>query len=756
MNHSPKLAVLAFAFAGLAGCNSIGDGSTIEKLEIVPALGAAQIVPFEQGGTYKLLQCMRDELVALATFTNGTRVNFSNRTTWSSSDAAVVQVSNGDIPAVLVTGNPVDDGSFYESSSVNYVPGTVVPLGTPGQSAVVTARFASLSASINLEIRKPTLSIVAAPDAVPSFTSPIYLGAGTQQRLTMLAQVGGRTVSATALAGGVTNSFNINPLRWIFTAGTFDPADDAVSGDVDRWVIEDGSGRVATLHPTSTDGVVTAVRADYLPHQVAVESSLCPGSADPALRPVADVQVATFYDDPGTPADDRFTLSREAGFSGSGFAVEDMVMGTDQKLELRGKLDANGDGSQIVEQNLETQGAYLVQPLDQNCTDSSARLGCTANEAFSPGTSTLVIAKTTATEGDESRITACHPLCLAPLATLAVDDAAPGLGAAVNFTATAVNPPAGATVNYVFDFGDGATLGPQASPVASHAYTVAGAYTATVRLVDAAFAAEFLSQNAGAVRVVAGGAGIPGNTAPTAALAVSTTSGDAPLNVLLNAGTSADADAGDGVTVYEFDPADGTPVIRQTSSSLVHTYADGTAGPFTPTVRVYDQSGAASAPASDEAVTVNGVSPAFIRSNSLLLRARDATLCSVEIQPTPAATPTEAAFTFPGLRFEALGSFVADTATDACTDPVIGTQRVTRFMLWLARPAGVTDEFSSIAQVVNEARDFQSFGHVEYLADVAADTTLDITAIPQTPFNGASIEPTPSTLTVTPCPACTP
>lgn len=757
MRHASRIAAALVLVAGLAGCNSIGEGNTIEKLEIVPVSTATQHGTFEQGDTYKLLECLRDEFIVLATFTDGTVANFSSRATWSTSDAAVVQVSNGDIPMVFVANNPADDGSFYESPDFNYAYGTVVPTGTAGQAAVVTARFAGLSASINLEIRKPTLRIVAAPADAAVAASTVYLGEGTQQRLTVVADVGGRTVKAGDLAGGRTNPFSTNPFRWYFPAGTFDPEDAAVDNDFDRWVVDDGSGTVATLHLSSNDGVVTGVRADYLPYEVVAESSLCPGSADPALRPATDVQVATFYDDPGTAADDRLVLSREAGFHGSGFAVEDVVIGSDQQMQLRGVLDANGDGSLFVEQHLNTQAGYLVLPLNSACQDSSALLGCTFNADFSVASPALVSARPAASEGNPARVMACLPLCMPPQATLEADNVSPGVGVTVNFTATALDPPAGTTVNYLFDFGDGTTLGPQASPMASHAYAAADAYTATVRLVDAAFPAEFLSQNAGAVRVLVDSVAAPGNNAPTAALEASLTSGDAPLVVTLDAGDSVDPDSGDALTVYEFDPGDGTPVIRQTQSSLVHVYVDGTGGPFTPTVRVYDEAGTASAAASAAAVTVNGTSPAFIRSNAVALRARDAKLCSIEVQPPLAAAPTEMAFTFPGLRFEAMGTFVADTGTAPCDNPVIGTQLVTRFTTWSLFPDGVTNETSRIAQVLNQAQDFQSIGQVDYLSDVAADTPLDLSATVRAnvTFAGEDIEGS-SSLTVTPCVGCTP
>ncbi|MGH8481620.1 MAG: PKD domain-containing protein [Nevskiaceae bacterium] len=740
----------------LSGCNSIGDGSTIEQLDILPASDNKQLKPFEIGDSVKLFECLRDELIVRATFTDGTLVNFSSRATWSSSDPSVVEVSNGDIPVVFLAGNPAADGSFYEHEILTYGSGTVVPRGTPGQQATITARFASLSASIVVEIRKPTLRIIAAPEADPGAAAPPYfLGQGTRQRLTVLMNADGRAAKATDLVGGIANAVNINPLRWVFTAGTFVPQDDDVADDTDLWVIDSGADRIATMQVIGTDAFVKGVKADFMPYEVTAESSLCPGSIDPALRPAASVQVASFYDDPGTTADDRLVLTREAGFIGSGFATEDIVAGTNQRLELRGKLDANGDGSLIVEQVLNNQAGYVVRPQDSACEDLDEQLGCLANSDFSLDSGGSAVPVTTAADGDVARARACYPLCVRPRATLAADSAAVGVGVTVTFTATALNAPADTTVNYLFDFGDGTTQGPQASAVASHAYPDAGAYTATVRLVDPAFPDEFLGLNAGAVRVLAGMAPGAGNTAPTAALTVSPVVGDAPLTVTLGGSGSSDSNSGDSVTVYEFDPGDGTPVVRQSSSTLTHTYFDGTGGPFTPTLTVYDQSGVASTAASGSEVTVNGVAPAMMLSEVIDLRARKGTLCSVELLPPVASAPAEAAFTYPGFRFEAMGSFVADTDTDACTDPVIGTQRVTRFMLWTVRPAGVTDEVSDIASVRSTADDFQFPGQVLYRNDVATDTVLDVTAVPFSPFS-SEIVATTTQLTVMPCTGCTP
>ena len=763
MKHALKYATL-FLLGGLAGCGGLGEGNTIEKIEIVPATRLTQVEAFEQGDTYLVPQCLRDELVVLATFTDGSRVNFGNRVKWSTSDAAVVRVSNGDIPVVLATNNPADDGSFYENSAVKYARGTLVPTGTPGQGATITATFASLSASIDIEIRKPTLRIVRLPaDDITEAVDPVPMAQGTVQRLSVLVDLNGRTFPLTDLFGSA-SGLNINPIRWVLAGATFEPQDDDVTGDIDRWVIRDGNNDpVVTLHTSATgEGVVTAYQAGATLHGVTAESYQCSASTDVALRPAADVRIGTAYDDAATPStDERLVLSREANFNGGGFAAEDFVMGTSQLLQVHGSVDAgvdaNNDGDPIERVVLSEQARYIVLPLNGGCEVQADLLGCTSNLSFV--TSINALRSRTASEGDVARIHACFPLCTTPTATLEADATTVATGATVNFTAAMVDPPTGMTLNYLFDFGDGATQGPQAGASASHAYATAGAYTPTVRIVDAAYPDEFLGQNAGGVRILVDTAPVAGNAAPVAQLAVSTTTGAAPLAVALNGESSSDPDSGDAVTVYEFDPGDGTPVIRQTLPTLVHVYRDGAGGPFTPTLRVYDESGVAStvvSDATDGAVTVDGSAPADTWSNALDVRARNATLCTVALLPDAAAAAAEPAFTFPGLQFEALGSFVANTASDTCTDPVIGTQLITRFVFWQVQPQGDADTASTLASITNTADSFRPVGQVRSFETVAADTVLDVTGILLSPFGTVEAEPTPTTLTVQPCVGCTP
>lgn len=735
----------------LSGCDSIGEGSTLEKLELVPASGVTQTVPYEEGGSYKLFQCFRDEFIAVGTFTSGTTANFNRRARWTSSDPSVVQVSNGDIPAVFVVG-----GDFIEHGTVRYARGTVIPRGVPGSKATITAEFVGLKASINVEIRKPALRIVPAPSSDPSaVVNPVHLAEGTIQRLTVLGDLDGRTVTLSDLAGGSFNGFSINPFRWRFTSGVFQARNENVPGDFDKWLVPDATNPVANINVSS--GTVTGVKADFIPYEIATEPSLCVESAnpDPALQPKVNAQVGRLV---------SLSLDREAQFNTAGtmasspFNPQSLAIGTNQLLEVRGNLDTTDDGIVNVGavQNLNSQARYNLEPKNAVCENEAKLLGCQANSDF-VFSQNLLSTGTGAADNDTARGQACFPLCIPTLATLEADKTSGAAPLTVTFTAAALAPPAGVTVHYVFDF-DGADgplppESPQAEPTATHSYSDAGQYTATVRIVDAAFPGDFLSQNAGAVRIVVNQA--PSATAPTARLTASTAGGQAPVTVLLNASTSSDPDVDDSITVYEFDvDGNGSPDVRQTSPILAYTYLSGTGVAFTPSVLVYDKSGRVSAAASAPAITVTGTALAPLRSNALPFTARDVTLCSIAIQPSSAVEP---AFTFPGAKFEAVGTFVPNVDPDNCNASPLGTQKVTRFMNWAARPAGSTTTFSNIAAVRTSSDDFQSVGQIRYFEDVTNPVTLDITATPSTqvPFKDVAA-PSPATLTVQPCTGCTP
>jgi parallel beta-helix repeat protein len=95
----------------------------------------------------------------------------------------------------------------------------------------------------------------------------------------------------------------------------------------------------------------------------------------------------------------------------------------------------------------------------------------------------VVFSASNALTGTATSAVTVAPSNLAPNATLASPNAAVVPGSEVALSAAGSSDPDGTIASYTFDFGDGATLGPQSSPTATHVYAVGG-WTASVVIVD--------------------------------------------------------------------------------------------------------------------------------------------------------------------------------------------------------------------------------------------------------------------------------
>jgi len=163
----------------------------------------------------------------------------------------------------------------------------------------------------------------------------------------------------------------------------------------------------------------------------------------------------------------------------------------------------------------------------------------------------------------------------------------------VDFTATAHDPD-DAVASYTFDFGDGTAPVTQATPTISHVYASVGAFTAGVTAKDTFGKASATATVA--IDVV--------NRAPTAALSAAPVSGNSPLSVSFDAGTSSDPDGGDSIVSYTFDFGDGTAAVTQPGTTIDHTYTDD--GNYTATLTVTDSHGLASTPVTVPIVVSSG------------------------------------------------------------------------------------------------------------------------------------------------------
>ncbi|MFN2544183.1 MAG: PKD domain-containing protein [Actinomycetota bacterium] len=125
------------------------------------------------------------------------------------------------------------------------------------------------------------------------------------------------------------------------------------------------------------------------------------------------------------------------------------------------------------------------------------------------------------------------------------------------------------------------------------------------------------------------------NTAPTASLTATPTSGKTPLPVSFDASGSSDPDSGDSVGSFTFRFGDGTPPVTQATPTVSHTYLDP--GVFHASVLVRDQKGLQSTAASVVDITVTG-----------------------KPRPTPTPTPTATGPPLPG-KCTILGTAAAET-----------------------------------------------------------------------------------------------
>ena len=149
------------------------------------------------------------------------------------------------------------------------------------------------------------------------------------------------------------------------------------------------------------------------------------------------------------------------------------------------------------------------------------------------------------------------------------------VGVAIQFDGSGSTDPDGDTLTYIWDFGDGSFPSGGGSPTASHAYTTAGTYTATLAVADGVNLPV-----AATVEVT-----ITNTNAPPTASAGGPYTGTANQSVQFDASGSSDPD-GDTLS-YTWDFGDGSAVAGPSGNATAsHTYQ--TAGMYVATVTVSD------------------------------------------------------------------------------------------------------------------------------------------------------------------------
>jgi hypothetical protein len=394
---APLLGALALL---LAGCGGIGDGNTLQSLKIQLSGDSRATSPF------MLHQCLRDQLQVVGTFNDGRTADFSYRAQWSTSDPALVQVSNFDLPQVAVV-----NGAFSQLPGLFYPPGVIEPRAASG-TVTITASFVGLRDSVQVTIDTAQFMIAPlAPGVDPQAQPPArsYLGPATTRRFAFMA----RESSGRILVASPLNLFgSLNPVLWSLVGGEFQARDSSDATDFDKFAVPTAAAPTAVVHVTQ--GVVTGRQAEMAAYEVQATTALCP--TDPVFRPTAEVQVAAF--DATTP----LTLAYEAGFNGAGVPPNgEMFAGTGQALVVTANLDSDGDGAGDQTQDLTGQVDLALTHTttctqgDANCTCDTGGTNCTKRLVASLGLEVFTLVTTDGATADAVA-------CFTDLDTLHTDD----------------------------------------------------------------------------------------------------------------------------------------------------------------------------------------------------------------------------------------------------------------------------------------------------------------------------------------------
>lgn len=192
----------AGAGLGLSACG-IGEGIRLDAMSIVPVevtTGTATVA------STRIFRCVRDQLRAFGTFSDGEVGDYTSRVRWSSSDESIVHVSNAD-PAV--------DAVPGTTTGLVFSAGTLTPIAAG--TATVSLEYVGLRQQIAVTVAGLADDQITISPANPS------IAPGSLAGLRINAILDGRTSDITATAA------------WAFTnpddtVATIDAATGVVSG----------------------------------------------------------------------------------------------------------------------------------------------------------------------------------------------------------------------------------------------------------------------------------------------------------------------------------------------------------------------------------------------------------------------------------------------------------------------------------------------------------------------------------------------
>ena len=165
-----------------------------------------------------------------------------------------------------------------------------------------------------------------------------------------------------------------------------------------------------------------------------------------------------------------------------------------------------------------------------------------------------------------------------PVAALTASQTQTTVGSSISFDASGSSDPGGEPLTYQWDFGDGTSF--IGSTTQSHSYSTPGRYTAKITVVDphGGFDSEI-------VDLVIGTSS--GNFPPDAQFTYTPTTGNAPLTVSFDAGTSTDPNGPSDIVSYSWNWGDGTP--NGSGVNVGHSFA--TANTYLVVLTVTDSGG---------------------------------------------------------------------------------------------------------------------------------------------------------------------
>lgn len=358
--HPVKKLLLPLLLLALSGCD-LGEGSKLETLEIVSASGATITPP------YRVYQCFRDRLQVFGRFTNGDVGNFSanGRAIWSSSNPNIVRVLNDseqNTRAVILGKFDNIGGSFYTA-------GVLVPRNAG--SATVTASFLGLSASMDVVVSAPGLTI--APVPIGSASAGAATGVGFANQFTVRATLDkGQVIDAVSLRRQDPGTLELlNPVLWQFTdnnySTSFVAGNSSSTFSLDR---EDLNLFPTTSTRTTSDPAVTGTESATLRPAFGELRAIRTNNPNPTIQVVFDTDPDLGVSCPVAPAAlltpigalvaPKLVVSHEPGYNG------DLVVATDENLVTTAQLDTDGDSVKDSAQDVSTQVGYEVIQSDRD------------------------------------------------------------------------------------------------------------------------------------------------------------------------------------------------------------------------------------------------------------------------------------------------------------------------------------------------------------------------------------------------------